>query len=245
MGKQPLYNRQDCRIVLFYRLAPDRAQRVLPDYLEPRTINGSAVGGIALVRRPLIRSSLVPRRLVTNATVIHFMSALRQRHQKTHSGSLIMRRDTSSRVGAWIFGGWNGQRRHHHARFEMEQASGAFCIDCDSDDRCMHVSLRAQPQRHLVQPSLFGTKDQLLELLHSDFARLRLVRKSRVASGSRRRTYRCQLIPLLVRHLESSLFGDSDAFPPGAAEFDSGFWLREEEFVWSEENAVCCDIAPA
>jgi hypothetical protein len=39
-------------------------------------------------------------------------------------------------------------------------------------------------------------------------------------------------VPLLVERVESSFFSNTDWFPPGSAEFDSAFLMREIEHEW-------------
>ena len=32
---------------------------------------------------------------------------------------------------------------------------------------------------------------------------------------------------------------------PGLVEFDSAYWVRDDEFAWAAEGTLCCDVATA
>ena len=80
-------------------------------------------------------------------------------------------------------------------------------------------------------------------MLQDDLRCVRLVPRKRRRNTAPR--FLCRLIPLHVSHLESSVFADPQWFLDGAAEFDSAYWLRDEEVVWSKQASICCDIATA
>lgn len=229
----------------FYRVVPDRVNIGLPPGFQLRAINGYGIGGIVLVQRAAVRSSLLPARLTTCGTALHFIDAVGVEQKHVGTGSLIIRHDTSSRLNAWLRRSWPWHRRSHHACFRIVESAESITVQCDSDDHVVHVSLSAQPQRNLSQRSVFRSKDQLLQILQNDLRCVRLTRCRQRRPPAGRAICRSQLIPLSVRHIESSVFKNPQWFPDGAAEFDSAYWLRDDELVWNEQRAVCCDIATA
>ncbi len=232
----------DCRLVVFYRIQPATTQLELPAGAELGRVNGWAIGGIAVVRRQAVR--LLPRRLCASVTATHFLHVLCRQDQQCETGALVLRRDTSSRIQAWL-GRGGPRRRGHHARFQLVSLPGRVTARWDSDDRHVHVAIDAEPEPHLTPNSMFGSKAQLLQLLRDDLRGLRLVPPPQRLGRTRAAACESQLVPLHVTRLESSVFEDATLFPEGAAVFDSAFCLREEELVWSQAEAVCCDGAPA
>lgn len=230
---------------MLYRVQPERTAIALPDGLQLRALdNGFAVGGIALVRRSPVSSSLLPLRLVTSKNVLHFLSVERMRRDHLQTGAIVMRYDTSSRWNAWVGRGWHWGRRHHHARVEICDSTESIRVRCDSDDHAMHLAFCARPRRDASRASVFQAKDRLLQMLQHDLRGV-LPLRNRGSRTAGRRLCQSQLIPLRIEQLESSLFDDADHFADGAAEFDSAYWLRDDEVVWSGSGSLCCDIATA
>ena len=243
MREEPVPRNRDCRIVAFYRVVPGLLNIGFPPGFELRAINGYGIGGIVLVQRPAVRSSLIPARLVTFESALHFIDVMQIRQQHTRTGSLIIRHDTSSRLNTWLHRPW--RRCSHHACFRITETPDSIAVECDSDDQVVHVAIKARPERRLSRRSVFQSKDQLLQILHDDLKFVRLTRDRQRRGGSERIICRSQLMPLKVQHIESSVFGDPRWFREGAAEFDSAYQLRDDELVWNEHAAVCCDVATA
>ncbi|MGM0487609.1 MAG: hypothetical protein ACQESR_12730 [Planctomycetota bacterium] len=215
-----------------------------PSGFQLRVINGYGIGGIVLRQRRVVRSPLVPARLATSQTALHFLNAVQIRKQRVKTGVLVLRYDTSSRLNAWIRR--RSRRNYHHAHFEIADSAESIRVRCVSDDQVMRLKMTAVPRRTLSPRSIFHSKDQLREVLQEDLRSFRLTRPARRRRGLTTPTIcRSQVVPLQVTEIESSVFRDPERLLGGAAEFDSAYWLREEEVVWSEQMAVCCDIATA
>ena len=107
------------------------------------------------------------------------------------------------------------------------------------------MAIDAHPQPTPPSQSMFLSKDQVLEMLQDDLRATGLIPKRRRGNANGRSICQSQLIPLHVTQLQSSVFADPQRFPDDAAQFDSAYWLREDEVVWSEQGTVCCDIATA
>ena len=238
-------NRMDRRILILYRFAPELAERVLLPGYQPRKLKGFALGGIALLRCAGVHSPLLPARIVACENALHFVNGLRVVQHRAEAGVMVMRYDTSSRLHAWIGGERRWHCRHHHARFRVVESAESIDIRCDSDDHQMHVAMKARVDRNMCRQSVFRSTDQVLHLLQNELRSLGLTRRDPGGLSSSRPIRTAQLIPLSVERLESSVFGDARKFPSGSVEFDSAYWLRDDELVWGDEGAICCDIATA
>jgi hypothetical protein len=209
-------------------------------------IHGCALGGIAVICRNALRVGLLPRRMVSPVTALHFVDVLRPATDtgQLEPGALIVRCDTSSRVKAWL-GSTRAWQRRYHARFRIVSSFRRVVVECDSDDRQIHVAVAGQPQPLLATRSWFGSTNQLMQLLRSDLFGLRLLPDASRHLPTPGSPHAAQLIPLQIQRLESSLFEDSPWFPRGTAVFDSAYWVRADELVWGRQEAFCGDAAPA
>lgn len=242
MSEELLPQRRHYRIIVFFRMPSDQVKVEFPSGFQIREINGYGIGGIVLRQRRPLYSVVVPTRLVTSQTALHFLNAIEVRGKRVKTGVLVMRYDTSSRLNAWIRRGrW---RNYHHARFEIAASPESIRARCDSDDQLMHVKLRAVPRPTLSPRSIFHSMDQLHDILETDLRSFRLTRPACCRRGLAPPTIaRPQVIPLHVTEIESSLFRDPRRFLAGAAEFDSAYWLREDVVAWCEQRAMRADIA--
>jgi hypothetical protein len=245
MSKRAVPGPYDCRIITLFRFDPRQIRFSLPAGMALRqAARDIGVGGVVVFRRQAMGSSLLPLRPAAHKTVLHFLSAESWRRGQLQTGAVVMRYDTSSRWNAWVGRGWYGGRRHHHARVDVAHAVDAIQVRCESDDHAMRFVLDARPQRDADRLSAFASKDLVMQILRHDLREVSLLRQMRPGSG-RRSMCQTQLVPLGVEQLESSFFDDPQLFGRGAAQFDSAYWLRDEEVVWSEQGSLCCDIATA
>lgn len=245
MGMSAVPARIDRRILILYRIAPEHAERMMVPGHQPRKLKGYSLGGIALVRCARVHSPLLPARMMACENALHFVCGLRIVQQRAEASALVMRYDTSSRLHAWIGGERRWHCRHHHARFEVQESPEMIDIECDSDDRRSHVAIQAHLDRKICRQSVFHSTDQVLHLLQSELRSLGLTRCDGSGSSRRRSIRQSQLIPLRVDRLESSLFEDQQRFPAGSVQFDSAYWLRDDELVWSDDGTLRCDVATA
>ena len=218
---------------------------MLPPGVRPREIKGYGLAGIALARRRGVPSVWLPDRFSTFHQAIHFVLAMRTDPDGCGDGVIITRSDTSSRLQVWM--GEHGlmRRRQQHARFRVAETREAIECVGESDDDRMRLAIKGRLVRWLPRHSLFASAAQALDLLRHDLEDLGLALPDAPLGGGRRGTRRCRLQPLALDRLESSWFGDSPLATGGALQWDSGFWIRDEELVWSQHAAFCCDVATA
>jgi len=213
--------------------------------VQPREIKGCGVAGIGLARRRGVPSVWLPDRFSTFHQAVHFVLAMRTGPDRSHSGVVITRSDTSSRLQVWMAEHGLMRQRQQHARFRVAETREAIECVGESDDHRMRLALKGRVVRWLPRHSLFASVAQALDLLRQDLEDLGLTVPDAPLGGGRRGTRRCRLQPLALERLESSWFGDSPLATGGALQLDSGFWIRDEELVWSQHAAFCCDVATA
>ncbi len=228
----------DRRILILYRVSADALGQLCPAAARPRS-SCCAVAGIVF-RRRTVRAWLVPARCGTSQCATHFMRLPDDLRADVCPGIIPLRHDSSSRWQTW--GAASGGR--HHARFQVVDRLDSLELVGDSDDRQMHLALKARVARELPGGSMFRSVSQVAGYLAADLARLGLVTAARsVGSGDVWRHLRLE--PLDVMQLESSFFDRWRQSHPEWVEHDSAFLLREEQLGWSQEGTFCCHMVPA
>ena len=234
----------DCRVVVLFRIASKELEALLPAGIRPREVGGRALAGIALIRRRLLRPPIVPERFAESNSVVHYINVVRERAGRFDAGVFVTRYDTSSRLRAWI-GGGRGVRgwRSHHARFHVSESAETIEFIGNSDDRIMHLALRARVAQAVPATSVFRSPQQALEFQRRGLVHLGLLQPDLVHASESGFDDHLRFQPLAVERLESSVFEDKRGFARGTTEFDSAFWLQHDAFSWSGQNGPCCDVA--
>jgi hypothetical protein len=245
MRKRRGRDHRDCRIVAFFRVDPARIEIPLPAKTQLHRVADRAIGGFAMTRRAVMGSYLVPAPLIRRERVVHFLYAERPESQGAQPGAIVLRCDTSSRLDAWIGRSWRWRRRRHHARFHIAASADQIDVRCDSDDRRMHMLLRARPMATPPAQSILRSKAQVFRLLRGDLHLLHPPGPASRGAAAGRLLSPSQLIPLQVERLEATFFRDPDRFAEGAVEFDSAYMIRDEEMVWSSDAGTCREVAAA
>lgn len=235
----------DRRIVVFFRVDPQAAAGALPPGSAAREIKGCGLAGIAIARRRSVPSTWLPDRFSTFHQAVHFVLAARTPTPRGGSGAVVARSDTSSRLLVWM--GEHGliRLRQQHARFRVVETREAIELVGDSDDRRMHLALKGRVTRWLPRQSVFGSVAQAHDFVRLDLEDLGLIGPETGSGGAGRGARRSRLQPLALERVEASWFDDSPLATAGALEFDSAFWVRDDELAWSPHAAFCCDVATA
>jgi hypothetical protein len=228
-------------ILLCYRMTPGTAQGRLPKGARLATVNGFVVGGILGLPSFSHRALGIASRWTCSYRIVHFLKVTRHQAGTDRDGIFIIRRDTSSRLHAFI-----GQCRPvppHHAHVQFGQPDeGAVDLRVSSDDAVMQVCLKGHLAPSQPTNSIFSSPAQALESLESAVFLLGRNRRNRssASNGSQRRW---RLQPLAVEETFSSIFHEMDNGSTGV-EFDSAYSIQEVEYVWSKEPATRATKSP-
>ncbi len=105
----------------------------------------------------------------------------------------------------------------------------------------MHVALQADLVPAHPEGSIFRSAEQARQCLWEPMVSLGLAGGSIGAA----RSAQVRFQPLKARMVEASVFERLARDARGQIEFDSAYWLRDDELVWSGEGTLCCDVATA
>lgn len=227
----------DRRILILYRMTPGAPQSLLPNSLRPAEVQNWSLAGIAFVRRNIARARLLHASLAAWQTAVHFVLVHDRTDDAQRLAAWVTRRDCSARWPSWP--GARGAR--HHARFQVTERGNGIDLLGDSDDRAMHVALKADLVPVHPEGSLFRSTDQARQCLWEPLTALGLTGESPGPGG----TAQVRFQPLKARLVEASVFEGLAREAGTRVEFDSAYWLRDDELSWAGQGTLCCDVATA
>ena len=230
----------DRRILVNYRIDPSRAASVLPPPFRPQLVNGWAIGGICLIRLRQVRPKFVPIPWgLTSENSAHRLAVQWDHCGQTQTGVFIPRRDTSSRLNAFV-GGKIFPGLHHHAHFEVAEGAGRYSLSMQSDDGEAAVYVSGKQSLTIPPTSVFGS----LETASHFFANGSLGYSSTQTSGRfdglELRCDRWHVESLEVDTVRSSFFDNQLAFPRGSVRFDCALLMRNINHEWHTRPELCC-----
>lgn len=229
----------DRRILLNYRVDPEILADMLPVPFRPQLVGGHGLAGVCLIRLKHVRPRFLPRFVgLTSENAAHRIAVEWEENGRMRSGVYIPRRDTSSRLNTFL-GGRLFPGFHHHARFRCEEKDGRYDLAIDSDDRELHIALRAAECTQLPDGSIFHSIEDASRLFYCGSIGYSPTRKEGSPEGLELRTFGWNFRPLMVASIKSSFFDDLRRFPPGTVEFDSAFLMRGIEHEWHSVSKIC------
>lgn len=158
----------DRRILVNFRIEPDRTQQVLPPRLQPQLVDQHAIGGICLMRLRDIRPRGWPTWVrLGSENAAHRIAVEWTQEGQRRTGVYIPRRDTNSRLNTLI-GGRLFPGVHHRADFEHDESpsrvhvamtsrDGAGSISVDGSGRFIRVPIRVSNSGPSFRPVTRGS----------------------------------------------------------------------------------------
>jgi len=233
----------DRAILLVYRVPPREVEQFLPATLAAHELSGQTLGGVLLARRRVWNARFLRKSSAGIQFAVHYLHVVDARHGKTRPDVFVVRRDTSSRLAAWM--DHHGPRqRPHLARFEGGEMGSGIRLEVTSDDRRMHVRVTGHLTSQLPAQSVFVNTNQACDFLRDGLVRLGIVGRHRPGAAETAAGL-CRLVPLCVTRAESSIFGAGPPAIGSGTRLDSAFWLQSVEFAWHAQQQLCCDGASA
>jgi len=222
------------RLLVNYRVDPQRLHPLLPPGLRAQTVNGHAIVGICLIRLGHLRPAGLPAWSgIGSENAAHRITVAWDSPQGTHHGVFIPRRDTNSRLNV-LLGGRLFPGVHHAARFASDESSDRVAIAMRSADGTTCVDVEADVASRLPATSVFSTVAQASDFFAKDTHGL-----SPRSDGSLEclelEAFNWEVTPVTVRRVTSSFmrstFGNS-------AVFDNALLLRNVRHQWHERHVT-------
>lgn len=231
------------RILVNYRVDPERITALLPPPFEPQVVGGQALAGICLIRLKDVRPVGWPRWLgLSSENAAHRIAVQWYDSGEPRRGVFVLRRDTNARLVS-LAGGWLFPGVQHLAKFDVSETDSRFEVALASRDGQTLLAVAADLAAEFPGDSVFESLERA-----SDFFAAGSVGYS---PGSRPQQFqgmelvcdRWQVEPLAVRSVRSSLFDDLDLFPPGSAQLDNALLMRGITHEWHGREDICCPAA--
>lgn len=222
----------DRRVLVNFRLEPGVAAAALPAPFRPNLTRGTAMAGICLIRLRGIRPEWVPVALgVSSENAAHRIAVEWDTPQGIREGVFIPRRDTDSRLNAWL-GGRLFPGLHNHARFELTKGGGRYDVAFTADDGSAHARVVGREDGQLPESSCFRSPAEASAFFRGGSIGWSPSHTTGVFEGLELRCHNWDVRPLAVESVESDFFNDSRLFPPGSVEFDCALVMRGIEHEW-------------
>ena len=225
------------RILVNYRVAPERIQPLLPGKFRPKLHDGHAIAGICLIRLESVRPKGVPGFLgLDSENAAHRFAVIWDDEQgKPQEGVYISRRDTGSLLNQ-IAGGRVFPGEHHAAEFKVTDDGHRIDFKMSSQDGSVSVEVRGKSSDTLGAGSAFKTPAEASAFFEPGSLGYSATKKGERLEGLRLRTVGWKVLPLEVERVRSSFFDDQMKFPAGTIAFDCALIMRDTEHEWQSEN---------
>jgi Uncharacterized conserved protein (COG2071) len=219
------------RILVNYRVDPERLSVILPAPFSPQLVNGHGVAGICLIRLEQLRPKGFPVQLgFSSENAAHRIAVEWKEGEALHKGVFIPRRDTNSRFAAWA-GGKLFPTRMGAAEFETHDELPHHRVSLRSHDGCVSVRVSARRTDAYPQDSVFSDLDSASAFFKKGGAGYS-GEDPQSFPGVELKTNHWEMIPLQVQELHSSFFEDEQRFPKGSALFDNALLMWEIPHEW-------------
>lgn len=201
--------------------------------MESLVINGYASAGLCILRLRGVGLKGTPNifRIASENAAHRFLVRWRAGEKMTH-GVYIPRRDTDSKLNAWLAGGLSSWP-HYLVRFQVDEANDAYEVRM-SGDAAFHV--RAHLATSFPKDSMFDSLAHASAVFRHCTRGLSPSRKSNHFKVVRLDTFDWEVRPLRMSLLRSNFFSDESRFPKGSIEFDNALLMERVKHEWHNEE---------
>jgi hypothetical protein len=229
------------RMLVNFRCQADALAHVLPRPFRPKLIHGWGMAGVCLVRLGGLRPAFLPAGVGINSeNAAHRIAVEWDENGAIREGVFIPRRDSSSMfnrfAGGKVFPGF-----HHAADFRVLETLNRFKLEVRSADRATFIRVHARVTDQLPPDSIFRSLNEASEFLRGGALGWSLRGADHAFDGLELACDQWQMEPLAVELVESSFFSNPDRFPPGSAEFDSAFLMRDIAHKWHARGKLAVE----
>ena len=235
----------DRRILVNYRVDPERLAALLPVPFRPQLVAGLGMAGICLIRLKQVRPRWLPAAVGhASENAAHRIAVEWEADGESHTGVYIPRRDTSSRLNTWL-GGRVFPGEHHLARFDVAETESHFSVAMRSVDGTTHVAIDGRLAKKLPENSIFRSVAEASAFFQCGSLGYSPNARCGTFEGLELRTFNWQVEPLTMERVESSFFDDENLFPPGTATFDHALLMHEIVHQWHGRETMAMGEALA
>jgi hypothetical protein len=226
------------RLLVNFRIDPEVAQRQLPAPFRPKLHEGSAVGGICLIRLEGIRPRRFPEMFgLSSENAAHRFAVVWSDADGEHEGVYIPRRDSSSLLNQ-LAGGRLFPGEHHRARFDVNDDGNRVRLEMASSDQAVSVRVSASVVSELPAGSIFGTLADASAFFEPGSLGYSATASGHILDGIVLRTTTWEVQPLRIESVESSYFSNQELFPAGSIAFDCALIMRNIAHEWESAAAM-------
>lgn len=226
------------RLLVNYRVRPERLRSMLPAPFEPKLVDGWGMAGICLIHLTGIRPRGLPVGLgMSSENAAHRIAVEWNAAGGRREGVFVLRRDTSNwwnvAVGGRLFPGV-----HRRADFDVHDDQARIRIDLRSRDGATRVSVAGAASDVLPRSSVFQSLEEASRFFELGSHGYSPAHRPGRFDGLELRTCSWSVIPLEIDDVHSSLFDSRAAFPEGTAIFDNALLMRNVPHEWHALESV-------
>ncbi len=223
------------RLLVSYRIDPERVTTLVPRPFRPQVVNDHAIGGVCFIRMSGLRPARLPAAAgLTTENVAHRFAVEWDDEHGSHTGVYIPRRETSSRItaalGASIFPG-----AYHLARFDVSESPDMIRIGVRSRDRAVSLSVAAEPTT-VLDSSLFASLDEATGFFRRGALGFSPSAADCCLDGVELHSTSWAARPMTISAMNSSLFDNPATFPDGTCTLDSAMLMTNITARWSTKT---------
>ncbi|HEU4952485.1 MAG TPA: DUF2071 domain-containing protein [Holophagaceae bacterium] len=216
------------RLLINFRVAPERLQPLLLAGLRPLAVDGWGIAGICLIRLEAVRPAGFPAWTgLSSENGAHRIAVAWEGGE----GVYIPRRDTDAALNR-LAGGRLFPGAQHRAAFEVAEADGRIGIRMDCADGQGSVAVEAAATETFPHGSVLGDLEAASRFFRRGSLGYSPDRRGQCLDGLELEAEDWSMQPLAVQSLTSTFFDDPRRFPPGSLALDSAFLMRDVAHRW-------------
>jgi hypothetical protein len=233
------------RVLVNYRVAPERLAAVLPPPFRPKLHRGWGVAGVCLIRLERVRPAWAPRWVgIASENAAHRVAVQWDEQGQIRQGVYIPRRDTSSLlnhlVGGRLFPGV-----HHRAHFTVTDEVDHCSVAVRSSDGDTRIEVAGRIAHALPTDSIFADLGESSSFFEAGSLGFSVTARPGRFDGLELHCDTWRVQPLAVERVSSSFFDDRERFGPGEAVFDHALLMRNVNHTWRAREPLCCETGCA